>query len=200
MLLNRVEYVLMNNPIRAAVQRRFEAVRLLRMGGPMEGGIALEVGCGRGVGVELILDFFGAECVDAFDLDPHMVELARERLRRRGSTARLWVGDATAIPVADSTYDAVFDFGIIHHIPRWRLALAEIHRVLKPGGRFYAEEVLARVIRHPIVRRLLRHPESDRFDSERFWAALAEAGLEPIACKEVWQSMAWFVANKPAAT
>jgi hypothetical protein len=38
MLLNRVEYALMNNPIRGAIQRHFEARRLLRMGGPMSGG------------------------------------------------------------------------------------------------------------------------------------------------------------------
>ena len=36
----------------------------------------------------------------------------------------------------------MFDFGIIHHVPQWRRALAEVARVLKPGGRFYAEEVL----------------------------------------------------------
>ena len=65
----------MNNPLRALIQRRFEAARLLRMGGPMEGGSALEIGCGRGVGVQLILDLFGADAVDAFDLDPRMVAL-----------------------------------------------------------------------------------------------------------------------------
>jgi SAM-dependent methyltransferase len=78
-LLNRLEYALMNNPVRAGLQRHVEARRLLRMGGPMHGGRALEIGCGRGVGTELILDMFGAERVDAFDLDPRMVALARQR-------------------------------------------------------------------------------------------------------------------------
>ena len=41
MLLNRMEYVLMNNPLRPLVQRYFEARRLLRMGGAMSGGRAL---------------------------------------------------------------------------------------------------------------------------------------------------------------
>lgn len=70
MLLNRLEYALMNNPIRAVVQRRLEAHRLLSLGGRMSGGVAREIGCGRGVGIELILDMFGAERVDAFDMDP----------------------------------------------------------------------------------------------------------------------------------
>ncbi len=199
MLLNRTEYALMNNPLRALIQRRFEAARLLRMGGPMDGGAALEMGCGRGVGVELILDVFGAESVDAFDLDPSMVSRARARLRDRGAQVRLWVGDATSIPVPDASYDAVFDFGIIHHVPHWRSCLAEVRRVLKPGGRFYAEEVLARFIQHPITRRLLEHPQRDRFDGSGFSEALAQAGLLPHASQEQWQAFGWFVADRPAS-
>lgn len=38
----------MNNPVRAAVQRHLEVRWLKELGGPMQGGIALEVGCGRG--------------------------------------------------------------------------------------------------------------------------------------------------------
>jgi ubiquinone/menaquinone biosynthesis C-methylase UbiE len=199
MLLNRVEYLLMNNPVRAAIQRRFEARRLLHMGGPMRGGRALELGCGRGIGTELILDVFGADSVDAFDLDPRMVAHARRRLAARGSRVRLWVGDASAISVAAATYDAVFDFGIIHHVPDWRRAVAEVHRVLKPGGRFYAEEVLERFILHPLIRRLLQHPHSDRFDSAGFARELGASGLEPVATRELWESIAWFAARKPAA-
>jgi len=199
MLLNRVEYHMMNNPVRAAIQRNFEATRLLRLGGPMLGGRALEIGCGRGVGSEIILDLFGADSVDAFDLDPRMLALARERLAPRGSRVRLWVGDATSIPAPDASYDAVFDFGIIHHVPRWRLALAEVRRVLKPGGRFYAEEVLASVVRNRVLRHLLEHPQTDRFDTSAFRAALGEVGLTPVAAHEMWGAFAWFIALKQEA-
>ena len=111
----------------------------------------------------------------------------------------MWVGDACAISVADASYDAVFDFGIIHHVPDWRRALAEVHRVLKPGGRFYCEEVLRRFILHPMVRRLLEHPLEDRFDASTFAQALAAAGLEPFAREELWGAFAWFAARKPVA-
>ncbi|MDJ0866271.1 MAG: class I SAM-dependent methyltransferase [Myxococcota bacterium] len=199
MRLNRFEFAMMNNPVRAAIQRHFEAARLLRLGGAVRGGTALEMGCGRGVGAELVLDVFGAARVDAFDLDPRMVERARTRLAPRGERARFWVGDATSIPVPDASYDAVFDFGIIHHIPRWRLALAEVRRVLKPEGRFYAEEVLAPFLENRVVRRLLEHPEADRFDRDTFQAALSEAGLEPRDSRALWGAFAWFVADRPAA-
>ncbi len=199
MHLNRVEYALMNNPVRAAIQRHVEARRLLRMGGSMRGGRALEVGCGRGVGTELILEVFGADSVDAFDLDLRMVALARTRLAARGSRVRLWVGDATAISAPDATYDAVFDFGIIHHVPDWRRAVSEIHRVLKPDGRLYAEEVLRGLIVHPLTRRLVEHPQADRFDAGGFARELRATGFETVCTQDLWGSFAWFAARKPAA-
>jgi SAM-dependent methyltransferase len=197
MLLNAVEKALMNNPARAAVQRHFEAKRLLDLGGSVAGGRVLEVGCGRGVGVEIILDLFGAGSVDAFDLDPDMVARARARHAGKGSRVRLWVGDAEKIQADDATYDAVFDFAIIHHVPAWRNALREVARVLKPGGRFYAEEVLAHFIHHPVWRRVLDHPMEDRFDRHGFEAGLSASGLKVLGSNQLLGSFAWFVAVKP---
>lgn len=188
----------MNNPLRAALQRHFESRRLLGMAGPMNGGRALEIGCGPGVGTQLILEVFKADAVDAFDLDPRMVALARRR--SRVSNVRFWIADASAIPTPSATYDAVFDFAIIHHIPDWRKALGEVARVLKPGGRFYVEEILAPFIDHPIAR-LFDHPQADRFDAPTFAAALEDAGMAVDAQMQMWGSVGWFVATrKPCST
>jgi ubiquinone/menaquinone biosynthesis C-methylase UbiE len=200
MILNRLEFMLMNNPFRAALQRHVEARRFLEMGGPVRGGRALELGCGRGVGVELILDVFGAATVDAFDLDPQMVALARRRLSKRGASVRLWVGDAAAITAPDATYDAVFDFGIVHHVPKWRNALAEVHRVLRPGGLFYAGEPLGAMLNHPLVHRLFAHPVEDRFDAADFRNGLQASDLLPLQERQLWQTMLWVVAAKPERT
>jgi ubiquinone/menaquinone biosynthesis C-methylase UbiE len=196
MILNRLEFRLMNNPFRAAVQRHLEARRFLRMGGALPGARVLEIGCGGGVGVEVILDVFGAAAVDAFDLDPNMVAIAQRRLRSRGTQVRLWVGDAVAIEAPDGAYDAVFDFGIIHHVPNWRNVLVEVYRVLKPGGLFYAEEPLAGVLNHPLMHRLFAHPVEDRFDAPDFRNALVASRLVPLRAEHLWHTLFWFVAKK----
>jgi ubiquinone/menaquinone biosynthesis C-methylase UbiE len=195
-ILNAIEKALMNNPLRAAVQRQFEARRLLAMGGPTPGARTLEVGCGRGVGTELVFDMFGADSVEAFDLDPRMVALARERLAARGDRVRLRVGDVEHIDAANGAYDAVFDFAIIHHVRDWRAALREIARVLRPGGRLYAEEILRDLIHNPFWRRVLDHPMEDRFDATEFADGLEAVGLHVTARRDLLTQAAWFVARK----
>lgn len=197
MLLNRIETALMNNPVRSACQRYLEAPQLLRMGGRVPGARVLEIGCGRGVGSELILQRFGAEHVDSIDLDPHMVALARRRLARFGAAVSVEQGDVCSLPAEDAHYDAVFDFGIIHHVPNWQAALAEIQRVLKPGGRFYAEEMFERALENPALRRLLEHPRENRFDLEGFCAALVANGFRVQAKRDVWGLGGFIVATKP---
>jgi SAM-dependent methyltransferase len=98
MKLNRVEKALMNNPVRALVQRRYEAVLMERLGKRIEGQRVLEIGCGRGVGTEIIFERFGAREVDAFDLDPDMIAQAQRRLSAYSSDRlRLFVGGAAAM-------------------------------------------------------------------------------------------------------
>ena len=178
MKLNSVEKALMNNPVREIVQRRVEAPLLARLGGRVEGGRALEVGCGRGVGTEIVLDVFGVAHVDAVDLDPDMVALARRRLGRRPRDRwDVTVGDVTAVDAPDDHYDAVFDFGIVHHVPVWTDALAEIRRVLKPGGRFFFEEVTSHALARWSARTFLDHPKENRFSGREFVAELERTGI-----------------------
>lgn len=177
MKLNAVEKALMNNPVRAGIQRYYEAPLLRRLGGTTEGAAVLEIGCGRGVGTELILEVFGAGHVTALDLDPAMVEHARRRLTRYDEQVTLAIGDAEHIDAAGESFDAVFDFGIIHHIPNWRAAIAEVTRVLRPGGRFFFEEVTAHALNRWSYRTFLDHPAEDRFGAFGFVNELERHGL-----------------------
>lgn len=174
MLLNSVEKTLMNNPVRAAVQRWHEAAIMERLGGRVEGGRVLEIGCGRGVGTEIIFERFGAREVHAFDLDPDMIAQARRRLSAYPpERLRLFVGDVTAIEAGDESYDAIFDFGIIHHVPDWKRPVAEVSRVLRPGGLFFFEEVTRHALSRWFYRTFLSHPPQQYwFSGEEFVAEL----------------------------
>lgn len=159
----------MNNPVRALLQRRYESVLMERLGGRVEGGRVLEIGCGRGIGTEIIFKRFGAKEVHAFDLDPDMVRKARRRLSSYAhDRLRLSVGDVEHIDARDASYDAVFDFGIVHHVPNWQHAIAEIARVLKPGGRFFFEEATSKALSRWFNRKLLVHPTENRFSANEF--------------------------------
>ena len=171
----------MNNPGRAAAQRRYTAKRMFRLGGDVREGTVLEIGCGRGVGIEIIFDVFNADRVVAFDLDPKLVTLAQQRSARFGGKAEVSIGSATAIEQPDAAFDAVFDFGVIHQIPDWRTAVAECRRVLKPGGRLYFEAVSSRFYRLPMNLAMERGTPDVRkigFDRDSYLTELAANGIE----------------------
>ena len=168
----------MNNPVRAFVQRHHEARMFKALGGKTTGQKVLEIGCGRGVGTEIILERFGAGEVHAFDLDPKMIGLARKRVAKfPAEKLQLYVGDAERIDAPDNSYDAVFDFAIIHHIPDWPNALHEVARVLKPGGKFYFEEVTRKGLERWSYRTFLKHPTEDRFSGPEFIRKLETNGV-----------------------
>lgn len=181
MKMNWVEKLLMNNPIRAGFQIWYEAPLLERLGGRTEGMRVLEVGCGRGVGTEQILHRFGASHVYAMDVDPDMVRLARKRLAGYAAEhLTLAVGDVTAIEVEDRSFDAVFDFAIIHHVPNWQDAIREIRRILKPGGRFFFQEVTRHALSKWSYQTFMEHPTENRFSGQEFADELVHQGFRLI--------------------
>lgn len=199
MLMNRVERAAVSLPGRGYLQRWFEAPRMLTMGGHVAGGDALEVGCGNGTGTEVILELFKARHVDAFDLDDILVKKAIRRLAKYGERVSVCQGDVTSINTVDASYDAVFDFAIIHHVPDWERALKEVYRVLKPGGRFYAEEVFDKFILHPLFSHIFQHPQENRFNHQQFILGLENAGFTIVDSNQLWGYFGWFVADKPGA-
>ncbi len=138
----------------------------------------LEIGCGRGKGVELVQHTFHPRRVDGLDVDPLMIELAKKRFHgtSRGHSF-FFVADAQDLPYPDACVDAVFNFGIIHHLEDWEKGLREIARVLVRGGLFYCEEIYPPLYSNFLFRRLVAHPTENRFHGEQFRAALSAVGL-----------------------
>ncbi|HVT98180.1 MAG TPA: class I SAM-dependent methyltransferase [Acidobacteriaceae bacterium] len=180
MKLNFAEQLLVNNPFRTAVQRYYEGPLLRRLGGVVSVGTVLEVGCGRGAGVEVILRQFRATRVFGIDLDPLQIERARKRLQGKYSDrVTVMQGDAEQLSFANETFDAVFDFGALHHVPDWQRSISEIRRVLRPGGTFFFEEVTRAALERWIYRRFLDHPGENRFSEAEFLEELGRQGMEP---------------------
>ncbi len=124
----------------------------------------LDLGCGDGQ-LTVRLAATGAE-VTGVDLSPQMVTAARAR----GVAAQ--VANAEALPFADATFDAVFSNAALHWMRDHEAMLAQVHRVLKPGGRFVAEmgghgNIAA--VRVAFIAALARHGQSSREDGVNYY-------------------------------
>ena len=180
MRLSRVEFVAMNNPIRRWIQKRIE-FRFLkkfleRHNIDLTSGLILDVGCGSGYSTKLIGSQYIPRELVAFDIMPEQIELAKKRYKE----ARFFVGDVTEIKSPSNKYDAVFVFGILHHVPEWKVALREIYRVLKPKGVLLIEEVNRSGV--DFVEKYLHfsHPKESRFDWPQFAEELKEVGFDIV--------------------
>ncbi|MCX8564298.1 class I SAM-dependent methyltransferase [Mycolicibacterium mucogenicum] len=95
----------------------------------------LEIGSGSGAIAEGLSTARPGLAITATDLDPVMVDAATGRLK---DNPRVTVqsADATRLPFADGVFDSVVSCLMLHHVIEWEAAVAEIARVLKPGGLF----------------------------------------------------------------
>ena len=112
--------------------------RLIARAAIAPGERVLDVACGTGD-----LAFAASRCgaqIVGIDLTPAMIEHARGRARvEPGGDRIFWaVGDMTHLPLADASCDVVTTGYGLRNVPDLRAALAEIHRVLRPGGRLYS--------------------------------------------------------------
>ncbi len=180
--MNRLEFVLMNNPLRQLVQRTLEVKRMWKLARLQPGAsLVLEIGCGSGYGTKLIKKHFKPKHIEAIDLDPKMIKVAIQK--NQDPSVTFSVGDAACLTYEDKTFDAIFDFGIIHHIPNWKDCLKELQRVLKPGGTLVLEDLSIETFTTrfgKILRRLLVHPYDSMYTKKEFFHYLESQGFKII--------------------
>lgn len=100
---------------------------------PLNGAEVLEIGLGQGADSEQLIRR-GAHW-HGIDLTEKSVEQVKKRLALKQLPYRsVHCGSATKLPYADNSFDIVYSFGVLHHVPDIAAAQREIKRVLKPGG------------------------------------------------------------------
>jgi ubiquinone/menaquinone biosynthesis C-methylase UbiE len=140
----------------------------------------LDVGCGTGALLEATLDLRPGTRLLGIDLSVQMVARARERL---GEQADVRVADAEALPLPDGAVDAVLCVDSFHHYPHPDVALAEMRRVMRPGGLLVLAEWRVPAPLRGVMNSLLRRlPDGDvRIYSRRELCGLAaSAGFDRL--------------------
>ena len=106
---------------------------ILKQMGDITDKYLLDLGCGAGEN-SVYFAKKGARCV-ASDYSPGMVEVAVKLAETNGVKIEGKVMDAMALEFPDNTFDVVYASNLLHHLPNPKLAIREMHRVLKPGGK-----------------------------------------------------------------
>ncbi len=95
----------------------------------------LDCGCGPGSITLGLASYIAPGRILGVDISPQLIEQAKTAAAEQGvSNARFEVGDALVLPFDDSTFDFVFSHALMEHLPRPMEGLAQLKRVLKPGG------------------------------------------------------------------
>ncbi|MEU9835281.1 class I SAM-dependent methyltransferase [Streptosporangium sp. NPDC048047] len=135
----------------------YERPAILDLAGDVAGRRILDAGCGSGP-LSAALRDRGA-VVTGFDASAKMLELARRRL---GDDADLRLADLSdPLPFPDASFDDVVASLVLHYLEDWTAPLAELRRVLKPGGRLIVS------VNHPFADYLSAGPGTNYFETRQ---------------------------------
>lgn len=115
---------------------------------------ALDLGCGTGEMIKMILEQDAQKSLTGIDLSEKMLEIAKGKLNDR---AKLLLGDSEHLPFQDGTFDVVYCNDSFHHYPAPENVLAEVKRVLKTGGLFLMGDCWQPFIGRTIMNFYMKH-------------------------------------------
>lgn len=150
-----------------------------------KGDSVLDIGSGSGTDALICANLVGPEGrVHGLDLTTGMRQKFRSAARAAGaSNIEVLEGDAEAIPLPDAAVDVVTTNGVLNLVPDKARAIAEIFRVLKPGGRLQISDI---ALTRPVAERFRQDPEMwaecvvGAVEEERYLEMLRAAGFEKV--------------------
>lgn len=155
----------------------------------------LDVGCGTGKMLELLVKKYADVQACGIDLSEKMVSTAADIL---GSNGQLVVGDAGEIPWPDNSFDLLLCNASFHHYPKPLKSLAEAKRVLKPRGRLIIADPWWPKNKRMIINKYLKSPlnlggDIRIYSEQEMYQLLSESGFQSIE----WELVAekYFIAT-----
>jgi SAM-dependent methyltransferase len=138
----------------------------------------LDVGCGPGVLATAIARHCPEGHVIALDQSPSRAREAGARLAHWGGSAV--VGDAAALPFEDASFDLVCCRFLLEYLREPELAVREMVRVCRPGGRVLLQDLDGQLLWH--------YPEDAELERQVLatLAVLAGTGFDPFAGRKLW--------------
>ena len=177
---------------------------IVEMAGIKPGDKVLDVACGTGsltLTAEKAVGKSGS--VHGIDASAEMIEVARKKAQRRGSSTVFEVGLVEKLGYPDATFDVVISRLAIHHLPGdlKRQGFREIWRVLRPGGRLFVADF--RVPNNPVLAHVtsaLVGPTMMAYDISAIPPILAEAGFVDVASGPTRSAFLAFVSGRKLAS
>ena len=151
----------------------------------------LEFGCGTGSTALLHAPY--VKQIDAIDVSPEMIRIAREKLEPADiENVRFDVADMDGFQVQPGSYDAVLGLNILHLLDNRMAAMGRVYEALKPGGHFISstmclrEKLLFRLMEplFPLMHTLGQWPRVRRFTAGQLQKDIEEIGFKTV---HYWQ-------------
>ena len=153
--------------------------------------VIVDVGCGWGQSFKLLHERFAPQRLIGIDVNEEMLGISAATTQRQGVAVELHQGDSSSLPLPDQSADMLFCHQTFHHLVHQREALAEFHRVLKPGGVLLFAESTRAYIHSWIIKLLFRHPMDVQRTADEYLAMLRGAGFD-IAPQSVSYPYLWW--------
>ena len=147
----------------------------------------LDAGCGGGLALAELRARFAPERLAGIDSDPALVA----RAHSADPQADVREADVAKLPFADGTFDLVLCHQLLHHLSAPAAALAELRRVLTPGGVLLLSESCASFLRLWWVRLFFRHPRNAYRSAADYVALVGDAGFE-VAGHAIAKPATWW--------
>lgn len=156
-----------------------------------ETGNFLDIGCGTGWAVaQAAKKVNGKGAFYGIDISSKMIEKARENYNDK-NTFHFIKANSESIPLNDNFFDVVICTNSFHHYLNPHKVMAEIHRLLKTGGKVYILDPIADYWFIKVIDKILRMIEREHvkiYSSKEFNNLMSDAGIRYIGCHIIDQS------------